>query len=85
MNKTSEEKFNECKRVHAKIRASIGWLATELKISNLVSVAAFFNRDAAALVRTIQRLLHDATSRDDLYQLKDNINKSISQACPFFL
>lgn len=61
---------------HAKIRAKIAWLANDLKICNLNSVAIYFNRGASGMVRTIQQLIRNEEALIDLYDLRRRIEKS---------
>jgi chromosomal replication initiation ATPase DnaA len=63
-------KENSRLRKYTKIRATNTWLACEFNICTLKSGSLYFNRDAAGLIRTIQKLLEDSSFRDDLYMLK---------------
>lgn len=75
--------LNQSLRTHgySKIRAMIAWLAVELRICNLTTAAAFFERDVTNLSRSIRTLMQDVTAKNELTLLKDRLNEmSISQA-----
>jgi len=54
--------------VLAKIRATIAWLALELKICTITVVADYFNRNISSLTRTINRLTRDVGELEKLYE-----------------
>lgn len=63
-----------------KLRAVIGWLAKEFNICSLTHVAKFFNRDLSGLIRSIGKLESVDLAKNELYELKNAISKSICQA-----
>ena len=59
--------------LNAKIRALIGWLVQDFKISTLTSVAKYFNRDVTGLIRTMRRIAKDNEETKELNAVRDYI------------